>query len=95
MQDVENGVLRMHRTISSDDVEGYASHLPPDEVQMTKEEDIVYKKGVLTHASGSTSVKLVAKVAHNSQYFMLVKHHDVSAIATLLLFMLEQRRSRR
>ena len=66
VEDVENGVLRMHRTISSNDVGGYASHLPPDEVQMTKEEDIVYKKGVLSHASGSTSVKLVAKVAHNS-----------------------------
>ena len=70
---MKNGILQMHRTITSNDVEGYASHLPPDEVQMTKDEDIVYKKGVLTHASGSTSVKLVAKVAHSSQYFIVLQ----------------------
>ena len=59
---MENGVLRMHRTIDSENVEGYASHLPPGEVDMTKEEDIVYKNGVLSHASGSTSVKLLEEV---------------------------------
>ena len=61
-QDVENGVLRMHRTVNSEDVETYASHLPGAEVQLSKEDDIVYKKGVLSHASGKTSVKLLGKV---------------------------------
>ena len=59
---MENGVLRMHRTISSDDVEGYASHLPKDEVKLQKDEDIVYSKGVLTSASGTTLCKLMPKV---------------------------------
>ena len=31
-------------------------------IEMDKEEDIVYKKGVLTHASGTTSCKLLRKV---------------------------------
>ena len=66
-QDVENGVLRMHRTISSDDVEGYASHLPKDEVKLQKDEDIVYSKGVLTSASGTTFCKLMPKVLSYAQ----------------------------
>ena len=61
-QDVEDGVLRMHRTVTSNDVKGYASHIPGEEVELDKEEDIVYKKGVLTHASGTTSCKLMTEV---------------------------------
>ena len=52
----------MHRRVTFDDVKGYASHIPGEEVEMDKEEDIVYKKGVLTHASGTTSCKLLTKV---------------------------------
>ena len=52
----------MHRKITSHDVESYASHLPAEEVELKKEEDIVYKKGVLTKASGTVSVKLMRKV---------------------------------
>ena len=52
----------MHRKITSGDVESYASHMPTQEVELEKEEDIVYKKGVLTKASGKVSVKLMQKV---------------------------------
>ena len=52
----------MHRRITSNDVKGYASHIPGEEVELDKEEDIVYKKGVLTHASGTTSSKLMTEV---------------------------------
>ena len=61
-QDIENGVLRMHRRITSGDVKRYTSHIPGDEVELDKEEDIVFKKGVLTRASGTTSCKLMTKV---------------------------------
>ena len=52
----------MHRKITSEDVEGYASHVPGKEVDMEKDEDLVYKKGVLTHASGTVSCKLMTQV---------------------------------
>ena len=52
----------MHRTITSDDVENYASHIPADEVKLNKEEDIMYQNGVLKYASGVTSCKLMPKV---------------------------------
>ena len=52
----------MHRTVTSNDVKGYASHIPGEEVELDKEEDIVYKKGVLTQASGTTSCKLMTQV---------------------------------
>ena len=62
-QDIQNGVLRMHRTVTSNDVKDYASHIPGDEVELDKQEDMVYKKGVgLTHASGTTSCKMMTKV---------------------------------
>ena len=52
----------MHRKVTSDDVEGYASHIPNEEVKLEKDEDLVFKKGLLTKASGTTSVKLMPKV---------------------------------
>ena len=52
----------MHRRIVSGDVETYSSHLPPQEVDLEKEEDIVFKEGVLIQASGHTSVKLMRQV---------------------------------
>ena len=61
-QNLENGVLKMHRRIVSGDVEAYSSHLPPQEVDLEKEEDIVFKKGVLIQASGHTSVRLMRQV---------------------------------
>ena len=61
-QDIEEGVLRMHRRITSENVKGYSSHIPGQEVDLDKEEDIVFKKGVLTHASGTTSCKLLTQV---------------------------------
>ena len=44
---------------SSKDVEDYASHIPGNVVALDKEEDIVYKKGVLTHSAGVSSVKMM------------------------------------
>ena len=61
-QDIQDGILRMHRTVTSNDVEGYASHIPGEEVELDKEEDLVYKKGVLTQARGTTSCKLMTQV---------------------------------
>ena len=61
-QDRKDGVIRMHRKITSDDVEGYASHIPKEEVKLEKDEDLVFKKGLLTKASGTTSVKLMPEV---------------------------------
>ena len=52
----------MHRKITSDDVEGYASHIPGEEVELVKDEDLVFKKGLLTKASGTTSAKLMTQV---------------------------------
>ena len=61
-QDVANGIQRMRRTITSDDVEGYAHHMPKEEVGLKKVEDLEYRRGVLTHASGTTNCKLMPKV---------------------------------
>ena len=62
LQDLEEGTFRAHRSITVEDVEGFANHLPTEEVELKKEEDIVYKRGVLTHASGVMEVKLMPKV---------------------------------
>ena len=58
-QDKAEGVLKMHRRVTSKDVEDYASYIPGDGVALDKEEDIVYKKGVLTHSAGVSSVKMM------------------------------------
>ena len=55
--------MKMHRTVTSGDVEDYATHVPQDVVSTDTEEDLVYEKGVLTHANGVTNVKMMPEVA--------------------------------
>ena len=63
-QDEAEGVVRMHRRVTSEDVEDYSSHIPGDVVALDREEDIVYKKGVLTHSAGFSTVKILQQVEH-------------------------------
>ena len=56
-QDKAEGVLKMHRRVTSKDVEDYTSHIPGDVVALDKE--IVYKIGVLTHSAGVSTVKMM------------------------------------
>ena len=62
VQEMQEGTLRMHRKVTSGDVEDYASHVPKDKVELDKEEDIEYQKGILTRASGTVETKLMRKV---------------------------------
>ena len=52
----------MHRQVTSANVEDYSSHIPGDDIALDREEDIVYKKGVLTHSEGVSTVKLMPQV---------------------------------
>ena len=77
MQDIEEGTLRMHRKVTSEDVEDYASHVPGDEVKLDKEENIVYKKGMLTHGSGTVAVHLVQKVSKIHCFYVLTNNYTI------------------
>ena len=61
-QDIENGIVRMSRKVTTDDVASYAHHLPKKEVKLDKKESMVYKKGVLVKAKGKTDLKMFQKV---------------------------------
>ena len=50
--------VKMHRTITSDDVKKYSTGARMKDVQLEKEEDIEYRSGHLYHSSGSTTVKM-------------------------------------
>ena len=63
----------MHRRVTSEDVEDYASHVPGDEVKMVKEEDIVYKNGMLTHGNGDVAVHLLQKVSNINCFYVIMK----------------------
>ena len=52
----------MHRKVSSADVEDYATHIPGDTVALDREDDIEYRKGVLTHSKGLTKAKMMPVV---------------------------------
>ena len=61
-QDKADGTVKMHRKIVSGDVEDYATHIPGDVADLNKEEDMVYTKGVLMHANGISTVKMMPEV---------------------------------
>ena len=54
----EDNRLKMHRSVSSDDVREFSTGARVKDVQLKKEEDIEYQSGHLFHSSGVTSVKL-------------------------------------
>jgi len=58
----EEGTVRMHRRVTSAGVEDYASHIPGDIVALSKDEDIEYKHGVMTHSKGVTTTKIMPQV---------------------------------
>ena len=64
-QDKMDGVMKMHRQVTSKDVENYSSHIPKNLVALEQEEDIVYRKGVLTHSGGFSNVKMMQEVCNN------------------------------
>ena len=68
-QDVANGVVRMSRKVTNSGVKSYAHHMPKDEIMLTKKENMVYKRGVLTKAQGKTDCKLMEKVCVKLYYF--------------------------
>ena len=57
-----DGVNKMHRRVTSEDVEDYSSHIPKNLVTLDQEEDIVYREGVLTHSEGVSTVKMMQQV---------------------------------
>ena len=62
-QDETDGEMKMHRRVTSEDVEDYSSHIPRDVITLDQEEDIVYRKGVLTHSEGVSTVKMMQQVS--------------------------------
>lgn len=60
----EQGTVRQHRVVTSEDVSDYASHIEPDQVKSKTEDDIEYKQGVLLSASGTSTILLMPEVNH-------------------------------
>lgn len=59
----EQGTVRQHRTVSSDDVSDYASHIEPDQVKSRSEDDIEYKQGLLLGVSGTSAISIMPEVS--------------------------------
>lgn len=59
----EQGTVRQHRVVDSDDVTDYASHIEPDQVKSKSEDDIEYKQGVLLGASGTSTISFLPEVS--------------------------------
>ena len=58
----------MHRKVTSEDVEDYSSHIPGDMVALDREEDIEYRRGVMTHSKGVITVKIMPQVFRPLQF---------------------------
>ena len=61
-QDQAEGIVKMHRKVTSKDVKDYSAHVPGDVVALDREEDIEYKKGTMTHSSGVSTIKMMPQV---------------------------------
>lgn len=61
-QDRAQGIVRLYRRITSDNVKDYADHIPRDVVSLDRNEEIVVMRGVVTQSSGVTTINMVPKV---------------------------------
>ncbi len=52
----------MHRSVKSNDVMDFSSHMPADDVDIDSEDDIEYNNGVLVASSGTNTVSFMPKV---------------------------------
>ena len=88
----QQGEVRMHRRITTAAVEDFAVHTPQDEVDVVREEDIVYTRGVLTHAAGVTTTKILLQVSFLLTTLYILLHtysiHHLRYIGSLTLFIL-------
>jgi hypothetical protein len=53
----------MHRSVDGNDVIDYSTGARKRDIQLSKEEDIEYRKGVLQHSSGDTLFKVEGKTS--------------------------------
>lgn len=60
-----DGTTKMHRTISSGDVMEYPMHVPTQDIDLIKEEDIEYRDGRLVKSNGTTRVSLDHAASQN------------------------------
>ena len=57
-QQGEDGSIKMHRTVMSEDVVEYPMHVSPRDIELVKEEDVEYREGRLSKSNGTTHVSL-------------------------------------
>ena len=55
----EDGTQKMHRSVTSDDVEEYPGENQAQDIHLTKDEDIEYRSGILYSSSGTTFVQVL------------------------------------
>ena len=53
----------VHRTFDSKDILEYPHSVPRDDVELTKDEYLMYRLGVLEHTTGNVNVKLLPSTA--------------------------------
>ena len=56
-----DSVKKMHRSVDGKDVIDYSTGARKRDIQLSKEEDIEYRNGVLHHSSGDTMFKVKSK----------------------------------
>ena len=76
-QQKAEGTVIIHRTVESDDVEDYSTHIPGDVVNVTKKEDLTYTSGHLTYARGVSKVKMLPQVLYTCSNIQQMAHYGI------------------
>lgn len=59
----QDGNVIVHRSFGSKDVAEYPSRVPPEDIELTKDEHSTYRQGILQHSTGDVHVKVNAQRA--------------------------------
>ena len=64
----EDGTIKMHRSISNNDVVEYPINIPEEDVELTEEEDIEYKDGRLVKSNGTMNISMEKALSSQEEF---------------------------
>ena len=64
----EEGIIKMHRSVSSDDVVEYPTNIPARDVELVEEEDIEYRDGKLFKSNGTMNVSIEKALSSQDEF---------------------------
>ena len=67
--DTEDGNIKMHRTILTEDILEYPTHVSQQDTQLLRNEDVKYSNGIMLKSNGTAQISSKGNLLRNASIF--------------------------